>query len=108
MLKSVLLGGVFAAAMAFGPADAAQMKIGLVQIDLSNPFHVGEVEGAKEAARRYGFDLRVVSGEGGSRESVVDDTAVLVPAHAGGVNVSSADALMPGSPASVLGMVLRV
>ena len=33
-------------------------KIGLVQIDLSNPFHVGEVEGAKEAARRYGFDLR--------------------------------------------------
>ena len=64
MLKSVLLGGVFAAALAYGPAEAAQLKIGLVQIDLSNPFHVGEVEGAKEAARRYGFDLRVVSGEG--------------------------------------------
>jgi ABC-type sugar transport system substrate-binding protein len=38
--------------------------IGLVQIDLSHPFHLGEVEGAKEAARRYGFDLRVTSGEG--------------------------------------------
>ena len=35
-----------------------------MQIDLSNPFHVGEVEGAKEAARRYGFDLQVTSGEG--------------------------------------------
>ncbi|OJX72056.1 MAG: hypothetical protein BGO93_15585 [Mesorhizobium sp. 65-26] len=39
-------------------------KIGLVQIDLSNPFHLGEVDGAKEAARRAGFDLVVTSGEG--------------------------------------------
>src|SRR5580658_6103548 len=39
-------------------------KIGLVQIDLSNPFHLGEVEGAKEAARRFGFQLIVTSGEG--------------------------------------------
>src|ERR1700738_2980861 len=39
-------------------------KIGLVQIDLSNPFHLGEVDGAKEAARRYGFRLIVTSGEG--------------------------------------------
>src|SRR5260221_522196 len=39
-------------------------KIGLVQIDLSNPFHLGEVDGAKEAARRAGFELIVTSGEG--------------------------------------------
>jgi ribose transport system substrate-binding protein len=39
-------------------------KIGLVQIDLSNPFHLGEVDGAKEAARRFGFELIVTSGEG--------------------------------------------
>lgn len=51
-----------------GEAAAApagdQLVIGLVQIDLSHPFHLGEVEGAKEAARRNGFDLRITSGEG--------------------------------------------
>ena len=36
----------------------------MIQIDLSNPFHLGEVEGAKEAARRAGFELVVTSGEG--------------------------------------------
>jgi ribose transport system substrate-binding protein len=41
-----------------------QLVIGLVQIDLSHPFHLGEVEGAQEAARRNGFDLRITSGEG--------------------------------------------
>jgi ABC-type sugar transport system substrate-binding protein len=50
------------------PAQAAKkapedMTIGLLQINLSHPFHLGEVEGAKEAARRYGFNLKVVSGE---------------------------------------------
>jgi ABC-type sugar transport system substrate-binding protein len=52
--------------VAGGAAQAANNppKIGLVQIDLSNPFHLGEVEGAKEAARRYGFQLIVTSGEG--------------------------------------------
>ena len=38
--------------------------VGLIQIDLSNPFHLGEVDGAKEAARRAGFELVVTSGEG--------------------------------------------
>ncbi len=52
-----------------GAAESAapagdQLVIGLVQIDLSHPFHLGEVEGANEAARRYNFDLRVTSGEG--------------------------------------------
>ncbi len=41
-----------------------RITVGLVQIDLSNPFHLGEVDGAKEAARRLGFDLKVTSGEG--------------------------------------------
>jgi ABC-type sugar transport system substrate-binding protein len=41
-----------------------KITVGLVQIDLSNPYHLGEVDGAKEAARRFGFDLKVTSGEG--------------------------------------------
>jgi ABC-type sugar transport system substrate-binding protein len=45
-------------------AEGDQIVVGLVQIDLSHPFHLGEVEGAKEAARRNGFELRVTSGEG--------------------------------------------
>jgi ribose transport system substrate-binding protein len=45
-------------------AEGKKKVIGLVQIDLQNPFHLGEVEGAKEAARRNGFDLEVTSGEG--------------------------------------------
>lgn len=44
--------------------SSGQLQIGLVQIDLSHPFHLGEVEGAKEAARRHGFELLVTSGEG--------------------------------------------
>jgi len=46
------------------PAEEEKLVIGLVQIDLSHPFHLGEVEGAKEAARRYGFELKITSGEG--------------------------------------------
>src|SRR4051812_2836716 len=63
MLRTLL---VAAAAALVATAVAAQDKptIGLIQIDLSNPFHLGEVDGAKEAARRAGFDLVVTSGEG--------------------------------------------
>ncbi len=54
-----------AAAESEGAAAVGDQKvIGLVQIDLSHPFHLGEVEGANEAARRNGFELRVTSGEG--------------------------------------------
>ena len=49
---------------AAAPVAAKKVVVGLVQIDLSHPFHLGEVEGAKEAARRYGFELKVTSGEG--------------------------------------------
>jgi ABC-type sugar transport system substrate-binding protein len=54
-----------AAEPAAAPAQPAAKKkvIGLVQINLSHPFHIGEVNGAKEAARRYDFELKVVSGE---------------------------------------------
>jgi ABC-type sugar transport system substrate-binding protein len=64
MLKTVLAVAT-AVAISMGSALAGdQPKIGLIQIDLTNPFHLGEVEGAKEAARRAGFDLIVASGEG--------------------------------------------
>ena len=46
------------------PAGDAEVVIGLVQIDRSHPFHLGEEAGATEAARRHGFDLRITSGEG--------------------------------------------
>jgi ABC-type sugar transport system substrate-binding protein len=64
-----LLAGAAAVALSLGLAVSAEAannppKIGLVQIDLSNPFHLGEVDGAKEAARRAGFQLIVTSGEG--------------------------------------------
>src|SRR5688572_31564216 len=68
------LMGTLALAILLGAAGAASaqepMQIGLVQIDLSNPFHLGEVEGAEEAARRYGFELRVTSGEGDVNKQV--------------------------------------
>ena len=68
MLRSIFTGAASLALLigAFVQADAANNppKIGLVQIDLSNPFHLGEVDGAKEAARRAGFELIVTSGEG--------------------------------------------
>src|SRR5687767_1994453 len=63
-----MLMATTAVAVLLGLAGAASahepMQIGLVQIDLSNPFHLGEVDGAKEAARRAGFELVVTSGEG--------------------------------------------
>jgi ABC-type sugar transport system substrate-binding protein len=47
-------------------SDMASGKkvIALVQIDLKHPFHLGEVEGAKEAARRNNFTIEITSGDG--------------------------------------------
>jgi ABC-type sugar transport system substrate-binding protein len=68
MSRRILAGAAgvaLAIGMNFGAVAANNPpKIGLVQIDLSNPFHLGEVDGAKEAARRAGFELIVTSGEG--------------------------------------------
>ncbi|MCB1487179.1 MAG: sugar ABC transporter substrate-binding protein [Bauldia sp.] len=64
-MKTILAVAATVAALSTTSALAADKPtIGLIQIDLSNPFHLGEVDGAKEAARRAGFDLVVTSGEG--------------------------------------------
>ena len=71
VLSLVASGGLAAAQGTPAAGDSGEeLVIGLVQIDLSNPFHLGEVEGAEEAARRYGFDLRVTSGEGDVNKQV--------------------------------------
>ena len=64
MFKSVLAAAAAVALVTTSAIAQDKPKIGLIQIDLSNPFHLGEVEGAKEAARRANFDLVVTSGEG--------------------------------------------
>ncbi len=63
---AVLLTMVLCAAMIGGAMAEADKKIvvGLIQQDLTHPFHLGEVEGAKVAAAKYGFELIVTSGEG--------------------------------------------
>jgi ABC-type sugar transport system substrate-binding protein len=45
-------------------AQESKLKIGLVQLGTDNPFWIAQVAGGQEAARRYGFDLVVTSGEG--------------------------------------------
>jgi len=65
MMLRTFLAAAGAAAIATTCAVAQDKPvIGLIQIDLSNPFHLGEVDGANEAARRHGFELVVTSGEG--------------------------------------------
>lgn len=41
-----------------------KLVVGLIQQDLTHPFHLGEVEGAKVCAEKYGFELVVSSGDG--------------------------------------------
>jgi len=65
MMLKTFLAAASAAVIATSFAQAEDKPtVGLIQIDLSNPFHLGEVEGAKEAARRAGFELVITSGEG--------------------------------------------
>lgn len=64
MFKTILAAAAAAALLSTAAYAQDKPKIGLIQIDLSNPFHLGEVDGANEAARRAGFDLVVTSGEG--------------------------------------------
>jgi len=45
-------------------AQVKPLKIGLVQLGTDNPFWIAQVKGGQEAARRYGFELVVTSGEG--------------------------------------------
>ena len=44
--------------------DDDKLVVGLIQQDLTHPFHLGEVEGAKVCAEKYGFELIVSSGDG--------------------------------------------
>jgi ABC-type sugar transport system substrate-binding protein len=65
MMLKTFLAAASAAVIATTLAHAQDKPtVGLIQIDLSNPFHLGEVDGANEAARRAGFELVVTSGEG--------------------------------------------
>ena len=64
MFRKLLAAAAAVALMSTAALAQDKVKVGLIQIDLSNPFHLGEVDGAKEAARRAGFDLVVTSGEG--------------------------------------------
>ena len=58
----------------FAGVTAAQeddpLRIGLVQLGTDNPFWIAQVEGGQEAARRYGFELIVTSGEGDVTQQV--------------------------------------
>lgn len=64
MLRTMATAAAVLFTFASGATAQDKVQIGLVQIDLSNPFHLGEVDGANEAARRAGFELIVTSGEG--------------------------------------------
>jgi len=64
MLKTFVVAAIAAALTTTCALAQDKPTIALIQIDLTNPFHLGEVDGAKEAARREGFNLVVTSGEG--------------------------------------------
>lgn len=59
LLACVLVIGIAPAA-----AQSSGLRIGLVQLGTDNPFWIAQVAGGQEAARRYGFELIVTSGEG--------------------------------------------
>ncbi len=51
-------------------AAGDKLVVGLIQQDLQHPFHLGEVEGAKICAAKYGFELQVASGDGDVNKQV--------------------------------------
>ncbi len=51
-------------------SNGDKLVVGLIQQDLTNPFHLGEVEGAKVCAEKYGFELVVTSGDGDAGKQV--------------------------------------
>jgi ribose transport system substrate-binding protein len=61
---TLIIVTVFGSATAPVRAQDKRLKIGLVQLGTDNPFWIAQVAGGQEAARRYGFDLTVTSGEG--------------------------------------------
>ena len=61
ILLSLMLCSIAFGAMAENADDP--IVVGLIQQNLTHPFHLGEVEGAKTAAATYGFELLVGSGD---------------------------------------------
>ncbi len=62
-LSIVLCLCLWVIAFAEPTAEDKQIVVGLIQQNLTHPFHLGEVEGAKVAAEKYGFKLLVGSGD---------------------------------------------
>lgn len=65
--RNVLFGLLAVIGLAVPGASFAQSKqitVGLVQLGTDNPFWIAQVQGGKEAARRFGFKLDVTSGQG--------------------------------------------
>ncbi|MCL1854168.1 MAG: sugar ABC transporter substrate-binding protein [Clostridia bacterium] len=60
---ALLLSLLLCAGTLCAVAEDKPITIGLIQQDLTHPFHLGEVEGAKVAADLYGFELLVGSGD---------------------------------------------
>src|SRR5262245_63590264 len=81
---------VFSSATSPVRAQEKKLKIGLVQLGTDNPFWIAQVAGGQEAARRYGFDLIVTSGEGNDVTKQVQGFENLVNQ---GVNVISINPL---------------
>src|SRR5579863_8681454 len=70
-LSLVLVLGFFATARTTSAQGTAKrIKVGLVQLGTDNAFWIAQVAGGQEAARRYGFDLVVTSGEGDVNKQV--------------------------------------
>lgn len=63
-ILSIVLVLVIGMNLAPAAAQDDGLRIGLVQLGTDNPFWIAQVAGGEEAARRYGFELIVTSGEG--------------------------------------------
>ena len=77
-------------------AQSTPLRIGLVQLGTDNPFWIAQVAGGQEAARRYGFELIVTSGEGDvSRQVAAFENLVNQGVDAIAVNPLDAQAFGP-------------
>jgi ABC-type sugar transport system substrate-binding protein len=96
ILTLMILIVILVASLSIVSAQDDDIVIGLVQIDQSHPFHLGEIEGAKEAARRNGFKLRVTSGEGDvSKQITAFENLINEDVDVISINFIDADAFGP-------------
>src|SRR5258706_7466353 len=73
-------------------AQAKRLKIGLIQLGTDNPFWIAQVAGGQEAARRYGFDLVVTSGEGNDLGKHVQAFENLINQNVDAISINPLDA----------------